>query len=258
MRVFLNELQKRHRASLRALFERHKAGVGYVILLLGTIVALVLAGQALRHADERAERQSAVICRNTVTADKQSLSNLYTKSGHELIKAFHLTIPQARVLIHKQLEASAQERKELQPSNPANACTSAITTLTATEVKQQTKQTQALTPTPHSKSTTLPVPLASSTTPARSTSPAPTTHHHVAPSHPAPGPNLHSSPVAPPTPPKAGGGTVPPVPPVITERPALEPPIPPTVTPPTIKVPPITVGPVTTPEVKVTVTVPKV
>lgn len=111
------------------LVNQYKAVIGYAVLCVGVAAAISLAYVGLGRADRRDEVTRGVICQNTVTADRQQLLNLRTKSGHELIASFHLTIPEATKIIHQNLEASAQERKKLQPSQPRSACTSALTTL---------------------------------------------------------------------------------------------------------------------------------
>ena len=277
MRIFLNELRTRHRAKVGALYKRHKSAIGYVILAVGVVIALALGAQAISHSDERAERQAAIICQNTTRTDIQQLQNLVTKSGHELIADFHLSLDKAAVLVHKQLVTSAQERKSLQPSNPASACTSKITVLDisklhppATKTEIKALQIASKEPPPAQRTVLRPkkaaAPKVVAAPPVRKRAPA---HHRATPVVPHRAPTHHTAPgpVAPvprPTPPKAGGGTVPLVPPVTT-RPPVPAPIPTPETPmepkapapPIVQVPPIKVGPVETPEVKVTVTTPR-
>lgn len=140
MRTLVRDLRAGRRPDLKALYERHKAGIGYVLLACGVAFAIAASFEALHTAEDRVERQAGVICANTVQQDKSSLANLYTKSGHELLRSFHLTIPQARALIHKQLVQSAKERMALQPSNPRSACTPRLTTLSAKEVRSAARR----------------------------------------------------------------------------------------------------------------------
>jgi hypothetical protein len=192
---------------MTAFFERYKAGVGYLILAIGVTVALVLAGRAIREADTRAERQAAVICQNTTRQDKQSLSNLYTKSGHELLKSFNLTVAQARVIIHRQLVASAAERSALQPSDPKSACSGVLTTFTPAQAKGKPKTKTKPRPAPRPVSAPAPAPAL-----VRAPAPAPVlrippVHKHSRVFTPTPTPAAVPTPAPPPAVTNHGGHT---------------------------------------------------
>ena len=146
MRIFLKELEKRHRANLWGLYKRHKNAVGFLILAIGTAIALMMGANAQTHADERAERQNAIICRNTVNTDLQSLTNIASPT---VLATFHLTPEQAVPLVRIQLVQNAKERAELRPSKPMTACSPTITKLpvipkgVSHEVRQAIEQASA-------------------------------------------------------------------------------------------------------------------
>lgn len=129
MKIFLHELATRHRANVRALFQRHTSWIGYLAVVLGFGFATYTAETAIHHADERSERIAGAICENTKKHDREQILNLVTKQGHELIAQFHLTLAQATVIVHRGLAASAAERRALAPSKPASACSPSLTTL---------------------------------------------------------------------------------------------------------------------------------
>lgn len=115
--------------SITRLIKRHKASIGYLILTIGTTVALFFSAQAVNTVNERAEVQAGIICENVTRVDKQTLANLHTRVDRELVKSLHISDTELKVLIHQQFQVSANERKSLRPSIPADACSSKITTL---------------------------------------------------------------------------------------------------------------------------------
>ena len=129
IKIFLDELRKHHKAKITSLLHRHKAAIGYLILAIGTSIALFFSFESINIANDRAERQSAVICESVTRQDKQTLVNLHTKIDKELIRSLRISPDELRFLIYIQLKRSADERKALQPSNPKSSCSSKITTL---------------------------------------------------------------------------------------------------------------------------------
>lgn len=260
-------------------FHRYKNYIGYIVLAVGLVVALAMVVQYQEDATSKDKLTRGVICQNTITNDRQQLTNLITKAGHELISRFGLTLPQAAVLVRRQLEASAQERQSLQPSDPASACTDKLTTLKINPPKVS-KASEAALATAEKRVVPPPAPKAqrpkappASHTPARtpttgvhSPRPRPKGRARTIPAPEAPAP---SRPRPPSTQPQTTStsttgttSTAPettPTPTPTTPTPGTTPtpvplPVPvPKPPPPVVKIPPITVGPVTTPEIRLLV-----
>ena len=260
MRIFFDELRKRHRARLGALLVRHKATIGYAILCVGVIVALIFSFQAQNEINYNAKVRAAILCENITRNDRQTLANLHTSVDRELIKSLHLTKKQVDESVAKQLKLSAEQRKALQPSLPPGSCSTQITTLkggplvrkiilTIPNASKVVKEAGRLHESSHESSSVhitkshsvTAVPL------APVPRPSPPRHHRVVHTSPPPSaPPRGNSP----NPQRPGGSPHPATPPPTTPNPTPTPtPQPPE--PPLVRVPPVKVGPITTPEITV-------
>jgi hypothetical protein len=109
---------------LKTKFKEYKGAVGFVLLLIGTVIAVHGNTEALNDSKDRGLKARAVICDIITEGDEQSI-----RQAPASAKLLHIDQAVLNEYLKKQLETSAHYRAQLAPSTPASACEHGLTKL---------------------------------------------------------------------------------------------------------------------------------
>lgn len=98
-------------------FLKHKATVGYIILAIGTGVAINGTSNALHDSRERSKVTRGIICAILTNSDEASIRNLPAEA-----KLLHISLADLQKFESLALKQTASYRAKLAPAVPPGVC----------------------------------------------------------------------------------------------------------------------------------------